>query len=600
LAVAALARRGLRWLLSWRASRCDAKVPRVPPRAAAAWPLLRSLGAGCAGFYAGARHGVARGGTCAASGGCGLAVVALAQRKLRRLLRWRASRCGARRHVCCCRRWRLRCRSARSAQAAPASTLARVTVLRGAAHVLPRGWRLGCRRARSAKAAPASTLARVTVWRGAAHVPPQVAAAWQSLRSLDAGCAGFYAVARVTVCGARWHVCCLRRRRLGRCCARSARAAPASTLARVTVWRKAACVPPQAAVVWPSSRSLSASCAGFYAGARHGVARGCTCAASGGGGLAVAALARRGQRRLMGWRASRCGAWRHICWLRRRRLGRRCARSTRAAPAPELARITVWRGVARLPPQAAAAWPLLRSLDAGCAGFYTGARHGVARGRKSAASGSDGSAVAALARRGLRRLLGWRASRCGGGRHMCRLRRRRLGRHCAHSTRAAPASTLARVTVWREAALVLPQAVAASLSLRLLDAGCAGSWAGAHDGVARDGTCAASGGGGLAIAALARRGLRRLLCWCASRCGAKVARVPAQAAAAWPSLRSLGAGCAGFYAGARHGVARGGTCAASGGGGLAVAALARRGLRRLLRWRASRCGARQHVCRLRR
>eukprot|EP00964_Phaeocystis_antarctica_P066367 scaffold40092_cov57-Phaeocystis_antarctica.AAC.2 len=61
-------------------------------------------------------------------------------------------------------------------------------------------------------------------------------------------------------------------------------------------------------------------------------------------------------------------------------------------------------------------------------------------------------------------------------------------------------------------------------------------------------------------------------------------------AAAWPSPCSLYAGCAGSYAGARHGVARGGTCllAASGGGGLAVALLALRGLRWLPRWRASR------------
>ena len=39
------------------------------PRVAAAGPSPCSLNAGCAGFYAGARHGVARGGTCAASGG---------------------------------------------------------------------------------------------------------------------------------------------------------------------------------------------------------------------------------------------------------------------------------------------------------------------------------------------------------------------------------------------------------------------------------------------------------------------------------------------------------------------------------------------------
>jgi len=225
---------------------------------------------------------------------------------------------------------------------------------------------------------------------------------------------------RASRCGARWHMCCLRRRWLGRRCARSARAAPASTLARVTVWRRAA-------AAWPLLHALDAGCAGFYAGARLGLARGGTCAASGGGGLAVAALARRGLRQLLCWGASRCGARRHVCCLRRRRLGRRCARSARAALAPGLARVTVCSGAAHVPPQAAAAWPLLRSLGAGCAGFYAGARHGVARGGTRAASGG-GLAVAALTRRGLRRLLPWRASRCGAGQHVCCLRRRRLGR----------------------------------------------------------------------------------------------------------------------------------------------------------------------------
>jgi len=99
--------------------------------------------------------------------------------------------------------------------------------------------------------------------------------------------------------------------------ARSTRAAPASTLARVTAWREAARVPPQAVTAWPPLRSLSAGCAGFNAGARHGVARGGTCADSGGGGLAAAALAERGLRRLLRWRGSRCGARRHVCRLRR-------------------------------------------------------------------------------------------------------------------------------------------------------------------------------------------------------------------------------------------------------------------------------------------
>jgi len=351
-------------------------------------------------------------------------------------------------------------------------------------------------------------------------------------------------------------MCCLRRRRLGRCCARSTRAAPASTLARVTVLRGAAHVLPQAVAAWLSPRSLSAGCSGFYAGARHNVARCCTCAASGSGGLAVAALARRWLRRLLRWCASRCDS-----------------------------------KVPRVPPQAAAAWPLLRSFSASCAGFYAGARHGVARGGTCATSGGGGLAVAAPARRGLRRLLRWRASRCGARRHVCHLRRRRLGRRCARSARAAPASTLARVTVWRGAAHVLPHAAVAWPSLRSLGAGCAGFNAGARHGVAQSSTCAGSGGwlsrccARSSWAALAST-LARITVW------REVTRVPPQVATAWLSLNSLGAGCAGSWAGARHGVARGGTCATSGGDGLAVAALARRGLRQLLRWRASRCGAR--------
>ena len=404
---------------------------------------------------------------------------------------------------------------------------------------------------------------------------------------------------RASRCGAGRHMCCLRRRRLGRRCARLERAAPAPTLARVTVWRE-----------------------------------GGTCAASGGGGLAVAALARRGQRRLLSWRASRCGAGRHICRLRRRRLGCCCARTARAAPAsilarvtmwreggtcaasgggglavaalagsgpaPGLARVTGWRGAARVPPQAAVAWPLLRLLSAGCASFYAGARHGVARGGTCAASGGGGLAVAALARRGLRQLLRWRASRCCAGQHMCCLRRWRLGCRRARSAQAAPASTLARVTMWRGAAYVPPQAAAAWPLLRSLDVGCAGFYAGARHGVIRRchvcrprrrrlGRCCARSAQAAPASTLARVTVWR-----------EEARVPPQAAAAWLSLRPLGAGCAGFYAGARHGVARGSTCAASCCGGLAVAALARRGLRRLQRWRASRCGAEQHMCRLRR
>ena len=50
MAVAALARRGLRRLLSWRASRVWCRAAHVLAQVAAAWPLLRSLGAGCVGF----------------------------------------------------------------------------------------------------------------------------------------------------------------------------------------------------------------------------------------------------------------------------------------------------------------------------------------------------------------------------------------------------------------------------------------------------------------------------------------------------------------------------------------------------------------------
>ena len=76
-----------------------------------------------------------------------------------------------------------------------------------------------------------------------------------------------------------------------------------------------------------------------------------------------------------------------MCCFRRWWLGHRCARLARAAPATTLARVTVWREAAHVLPQAAVAWPPLRSLDAGSAGSYAGARHGVARGGMRAASG---------------------------------------------------------------------------------------------------------------------------------------------------------------------------------------------------------------------
>jgi len=268
-------------------------------------------------------------------------------------------------------------------------------------------------------------------------------------------------------------MCCLGWRQLSCCPARSLRAALASTLARATVWREAARVLPRVAAAGPSPCSLDAGCAGFYAGARHGVARGGTCTASGGGSWAVALLARCGLRWLLRWRAPRCGERWHMCCLGWRQLSCCPACSMRAALASTLARATVWREAAHVLPRVAAAELLPCSLDASCAGFYAGARHGVARGGTCAASGSGSWAVALLARCGLRWLLRWRAPRCGEGRHMYCHGWRQLGRRPACSMRAALASTLARATVWREAARVLPRVAEAELLPCLLDAGCA-------------------------------------------------------------------------------------------------------------------------------
>ena len=157
------------------------------------------------------------------------------------------------------------------------------------------------------------------------------------------------------------------------------------------------------------------------------------------------------------------------------------------------------------------------SLVAGCAGCYAGVHHGVVRGCTFAVSGGGASA-----------------------------------RRPARSSRAAPAPTLACTTVWCEAApLCSLRRRCFCLSPCSLVAGCAGSYAGVHQGL-----------------------------WC------EVAPVQSHAAALWPSPCSLVAGCAGSYAGAHLGEVRGCTCAVSGGGALAFALLARRGLRWLLRWRA--------------
>ena len=202
------------------------------------------------------------------------------------------------------------------------------------------GWRqLSRHPAHSTRAVLASRLARATVWREAAHVLPRVAAAGLLPCSLDAGCAGFYAAAEPSPCSL------------------------------------------------DTGCSLDAGCAGFYTGARHGVARGGTCAASGGGSWAVALLARCGLRWLLRWRAPRCGERRHVCCLGWRQLSRHPARSTRAALASTLARATVWRGAAHVLPWVAAAEPSPCSPDAGCASFHAGAHHGVARGGTCASSG---------------------------------------------------------------------------------------------------------------------------------------------------------------------------------------------------------------------
>jgi len=252
-------------------------------------------------------------------------------------------------------------------------------------------------------------------------------------------------------------VCCLGWRQLSCCHARSMRAALASTLARATVWREAAHVLPRVAAAEPSPCSLDAGCAGFYAGARHGVVRGGTCATSGGGSWTAAMLARCGLRWFLRWRAPRCGERRHMCCLGWRQLS--CCH--------------------------------VRSMRAGVAGFYAGARHGGT----CAASGGGSWDVALLARCRLRWLLRWRAPRCGERRHVCCLGWRQLDCCHARSMRAALASRLARAMVWRETAHVLPRVAAAGLLQCSLDAGCAGFYAGARHVVARGGTCAASGGG---------------------------------------------------------------------------------------------------------
>ena len=113
-----------------------------------------------------------------------------------------------------------------------------------------------------------------------------------------------------------------------------------------------------------------------------------------------------------------------MCCLGRRRLGRRRARSTRAALASMLARATLWCEVAR-----ACCLKRRRWL-----------------GRRRARS--TRAALASM----LARATVW----CEVARACC-LGPRRLGHRCDCFTRATFVSTLARATVWREAARVPPR-----------------------------------------------------------------------------------------------------------------------------------------------
>ena len=106
----------------------------------------------------------------------------------------------------------------------------------------------------------------------------------------------------------------------------------------------------------------------------------------------------------------------------------------------------------------------------------------MAQGAACAALGGSFNVVAVLARRGQRWpprwqrwLLRWREPPCGAGRRDCCLGRRLQGRCHARSTQAALASTLARATLSREAARVLPRAAASRALPCSLDAGSAGS-----------------------------------------------------------------------------------------------------------------------------
>merc|ERR1712194_233962 len=177
---------------------------------------------------------------------------------------------------------------------------------------------------------------------------------------------------RARQCGARLHFCAVSG---GGASAprpaRSSRAALAPTLVRTTVWCEAAPLYGlRRRCFCPSPCSLVAGGAGSYAGAHHGVVRGCTSVqAQAAVLLPLALLARRGLRWLLRWRAPRCGARLHLCAVSGGgALAHRPARSSRAARAPTLACTTVWCEAAPLCSlRRRCSCPSPCSLVAGCA-----------------------------------------------------------------------------------------------------------------------------------------------------------------------------------------------------------------------------------------
>jgi len=137
--------------------------------------------------------------------------------------------------------------------------------------------------------------------------------------------------------------------------------------------------------------------------------------------------------------------------------------------------------------------------------------------------------------------LRWQEPPCGARRRVCCLGQRLQGRCCARSTQVALASKLARAILWRKAHVSgggashpLAPGTSSVLPRRWLQGRC-------HARLTRAALAST-----LALATLWR----------------KAARVLPRAMALRSLPCSLGAGCAGLYAGASHPVAQGGACAA--------------------------------------